>query len=357
MTRVLHARGDVTAMFLFFLGLFLGGWQLLVAWRRLSGLSLTGNPDRKCFSLVLGAVLVAGSCSWYFSTPGHFASPDVEGMETLLLLAAGLVTATLAQATLASAAGLLRTTGRRRQALVDWGEKTEIDVGGKSVPGRFTAGSGRAGGIPVLLLHDYGGSSSDLGDLASAIAAGGRPALAVDLDGHGANPRGISDASMSDLLEAASEELRRRSGGGDLDAAGIGLGAALAMELHRAGRTRRVFAVDPPPRDREGAALVNALRELGPVEVVRSFLKPPARREGGGRLSLARLIKELPEPGLMEPGEVAVAGTEGEWFVSQEVLEEWVKGIGLPGVILAAATHRSAVRDAALLEALTSALS
>ncbi|MBN2168028.1 MAG: hypothetical protein JW738_02190, partial [Actinobacteria bacterium] len=85
MKNVVHARGDLLDMLILFFLLALGLWQLLIAWKKLHGLSLTGYPDRKRWSITLGFVIIAFSCAWYFSQSGHFASPDVEGVETLVL--------------------------------------------------------------------------------------------------------------------------------------------------------------------------------------------------------------------------------------------------------------------------------
>ncbi len=113
MTRLVHMRGDVAGMFLLFLVGFLGLWQLLVAWKRLHGLSLTGCPDRRWASAALGAALVAGACGWYFSRPNHFVYPDVEGAETVFLFALGLAAASLLQMLLATLADLYLWRGPR----------------------------------------------------------------------------------------------------------------------------------------------------------------------------------------------------------------------------------------------------
>lgn len=97
---MLHLRGDITGMFLFFLLMFIGLWQIVVAWKKLDGLSITGYHDRRGLSAVIGVAILVGSCGWYFSRPGHFASPDVEGIETLILLTCALIAATALQVSL-----------------------------------------------------------------------------------------------------------------------------------------------------------------------------------------------------------------------------------------------------------------
>jgi hypothetical protein len=112
-TRILHMRGDISGMFLFLVLLILGLWQLVVAWKGLNGFSLTGYQDRRKLSIVLGLAIITVASIWYFSRPGHFASPDLEGMETLILLALSIVVGTAIQAGLASLVYLL-TSGRHK---------------------------------------------------------------------------------------------------------------------------------------------------------------------------------------------------------------------------------------------------
>ncbi|MHB8896653.1 MAG: hypothetical protein ACYC99_15950, partial [Candidatus Geothermincolia bacterium] len=117
MTRLIHARGDLLGMFLFFTFFFVGLWQVVVAWKRLNGLSLTGCPDRKAASYVLGVAIMAGAGAWYFSHKGHFASPDLEGIETLVVMVGGLIVASVVQGAAAQLAWWSREALRnRRQA-------------------------------------------------------------------------------------------------------------------------------------------------------------------------------------------------------------------------------------------------
>lgn len=357
MSKVIHMRGDIADMFVLFLFVFLGAWQVLVAWYRLSGFSLTGYPDRRCWSMVTGAVLVAGSCSWYFSTPGHFASPDVEGVETMLLLVAGLVAATATHVALVLLVQLARRPRGKAVPFRTPVEELSIAVGGASVPSWFEPARGAgAKATPALLLHDYGGGRNDLCALASALAESGHSALAVELDGHGDNPRDIDSPVMSDLLEAAAHALMRRAGSEAFVAVGVGLGGTLAIELFRKGLADRAVALDPPARDGDGFPAVNALGELGPLEVARAFARPPARGAGGTRLSLARLLAGLPAAGALEPGRVIVVGTQEKWFNAPDTLEDFVRASGLPGTLPVPSRHGTIARDAGAMEAVVRAL-
>lgn len=357
MSRVIHMRGDTADMFLLFLFFFLGVWQVLVAWYRLSGFSLTGYPDRRCWSMVIGAVLIAGSCSWYFSTPGHFASPDVEGIETMMLLVAGLVAATATHVALVLLVQFARRPPGKAVSSKTPGEELSITVGVASVPSWFAPARGAgAKATPVLLLHDYGGDRNDLRALEEALAQSGHAALAVELDGHGDNPRDIDSPVMSDLLEAAARALMQKAGSEAFVAVGVGLGGALAIELFRKGLADRAVAVDPPARDGDGFPAVNSLSELGPLEVARAFARPPARGAGGNRLSLARLLAGLPAPGALEPGRVIVVGTQEKWFNAPDALEDFVRASGLPGTLPVPSRHGTIARDAGTLEAVVRAL-
>lgn len=351
-------RGDITGMFILFVLGFLGIWQIVIAVFRLNGLSLTGYPDRRWWSAVLGAALVVGSCAWYFSRPGHFAAPDVEGIETLIVLVGGLILATLVQALLASAAMALR---RKRRDAAEWArnlEEVELSVGGASVPASFKRGTSQGMPlVPVLLLHDYAGVRQDLGSIAASLSAQGHAILAVDLDGHGDNPRDAASDSMEELLDAAAMRLQELTGSDGLYAIGVGFGGALAIELARRGVATRAVAVDPPARDPDGYAAINATRELWPAGMVGAFIKPPVRGQGGKRASLAKLIKGLPVPGPLAPGTVTVLGTRGRWLNRPEALGAFTTSLGTPEPAMLPGNHTtmplSEETHRAILEALT----
>jgi pimeloyl-ACP methyl ester carboxylesterase len=344
LTRIIHMRGDVTGMLILFVVAFLGIWQIVVAYLRLNGLSLTGYPDRRCFSKIIGAVLVAGSCSWYFSKPGHFASPDVEGIETLILLLAGIVIATALQVIFAGAAHQIWHLRRRPQKHAEGAgglEELSLDADGTKVGGEFrpAAKDSEKNTVPVLLLHDYGSSKEGVRDLAGRLAAGGHPTLTFDLDGHGGNPRHVTSPAMEDLLGSAVSALRSRTGEGPVAAVGVGLGGILAMDLLSRGVAERAVAIDPPARDEDGYGWVNVLRELGPFEVISAFFKPPARGPGGKRISLNRLLKELPPVGSLPPDKVRIIGTSERWFNSPVVLGSFAAMFGVPEPVLLPGNH------------------
>jgi len=350
-------RGDVAGMFIFFVIAFLGAWQFIVAAFRLNGLSLTGYPDRKWLSGLLGGLLVAGACTWYFSRPGHFASPDVEGIETFIVLTGGLIVATVAQAIMASVITLLR---RRRSADARaplTAEDFELEVAGARVTSRFVPAIGKAqAGCDVLLLHDFGGTIADLDALAAALAQAGHCALAVELDGHGNSPREITSASMDELLDAAAAELRKRNGDGPVNAVGAGFGGHLAIELARRGTASRAVAIDPPARDAEGYSEINAMRESTPVRIVTAFFKPPARGTDGKRSSLSRLLHMLPPPEQIPSGSVTVLGTSERWLNRPTALEAFAASIGSDSAKMLVGTHSSLPDSKEAIEEVLAAL-
>jgi pimeloyl-ACP methyl ester carboxylesterase len=346
MTRIIHMRGDVIGMLILFVVAFLGIWQIVVARLRLNGLSITGYPDRGCFSKIIGAVLLAGSCSWYFSQPGHFASPDVEGLETLVLLVVGLVAATVLQVLLAVAVRQIQRTLQRSQKRTEETEAAEgisVDAGGTPVDARYLPGSRDEGesSIQVLLLHDYGGRKEDLSMLAVRLAGGGHATLAVDLDGHGESPRAVSSPAMADLLDSAASALRRQTGEQLLAVVGVGFGGVLAMDLLARGVADQAVAVDPPARDERGFVRVNVFREFGPVNLFAAFIKPRAVGPGGKRVSLSRLLVHMPAPAPLSPHKVAVIGTSERWLNSPAALTSFAGLCGVSEPVLLPGNHSS----------------
>jgi pimeloyl-ACP methyl ester carboxylesterase len=344
LTRIIHMRGDVTGMLILFVVAFLGIWQIAVAYLRLNGLSISGYPDRSCFSKIIGAVLVAGSCAWYFSKPGHFASPDVEGIETLILLFAGIVIATVLQVLLAGAARWIqRIRSHPQQHAEEAGavEEFSIDVDSTKVEAEYlsAAKDSEENAAPVLLLHDYGSSKEGVRSLAGRLSAGGHSTLTVDLDGHGGNPRAVTSPAMEDLLDSAASALRRRTGGEPLVAVGVGLGGILAMNLVSRGVAEKAVAIDPPARDEDGYGWVNVLRELGPFEVIAAFFKPAARGPGGKHLSLNRLLAESPQTRPLPQDKVTIIGTSERWFNSPVVLGSFAAMYGVLEPVLLPGNH------------------
>lgn len=360
MTRIIHMRGDVTGMLILFVVAFLGIWQLMVAYLRLNGLSITGYPDRGCWSKIIGAVLLVGSCSWYFSKPGHFASPDVEGIETLIVLLGGVVIATVLQLLLA---GVARQLGRRRSQsraeAAGAAEDLPISVDGTQVGARYHPGARdlKKNAAPVLLLHDYGGSKEDVAFLAARLAASGHATLTVDLEGHGGNPRAVTSPAMTDLLDAAASTLRQKTGEKPLTVVGIGFGAVLALDVVARGAAERAVAIDPPARDEQGCARVNVFRELGPLAVVSAFIKPQARGPCDKPLSLARLLQELPAPGSLPPGKVTIIGTSEKWFNSPTELTTFAVLSGVPEPLFLPGNHTTIAAREETVEATLASLS
>jgi len=363
MTHLMHMRGDLPAMFLFFVFFFLGLWQVVVAWKRLNGLSLTGRPDRRAVSYAVGAAIAAASCAWYFSGMGHFASPDLEGAETLLVMSGGLVVATLIQGALAQMAFVMRRSlgsgSSRPDRARSCGEELSVELPGASVPGTFfRRGEPRAVGGAVLLLHDYGGTRADAARLAEAFANRGYDTLTVDLDGHGLNPRGVGDPAMRELLDGALEELKTRSRNTRTDAVGAGLGGLLAIELASRGAVRSAVAIDPPARDARGHHDVDAFRECSLASVLAEAARPAARAEGGKRIGLSRLIASLPAPRFAAGQEavVTVLGTCRTWLNNPASLAAFTREHGLSAPVQVEGTHGSLVRREDTAEAVARVL-
>jgi pimeloyl-ACP methyl ester carboxylesterase len=328
MSKLIHMRGDLLGMFLFFVVFFVGLWQVIVAWKRLNGLSLTGRPDNRIASCAIGVVVMAGSLAWYFSGKGHFAYPDLEGIETLVVMVGGLVVGTAVELALAWLASSVRRALLQRgstAAAASRGEELSLDVEGTPVLCTMYSPDEGAAGVPVLLLHDYAGSRADVGAVAALLSSLGHVTLSVDLDGHGANTRDIDDPSMGALFTAATDLLKEKSAVDDVAAVGIGLGGLLAMGLMSSGAARKAVAIDPPARDEAGHHDVNALRELGIGKVLAECTRPSARGQGGGRLSLSKLIASLPAASCEETGEgvMAIIGTREVWFNEPASLKDF----------------------------------
>ena len=359
---MIHMRGDITGALLFCTLLFLGIWQLVVSWKKLNGFSLTGYPDRRKLSFVFGLVLVIGACGWYLSRPGHFASPDVEGSEMLLLLVVGFLAATVIQGALASVAfrrKYLRyppaSEGERGEEPL---EKLAVPVEESLVPALFGP---PAGGEPtvagVLLLHDYSGTKEDTNHIAAYLRARGHATLAVDLDGHGENPRGVISPSMEALMNEAATLLRDRSSRSEISVVGIGLGGTLAIRLAAADASvERAVALDPPTTEDGGWPTVNALRELKPIDLAAGFLRPAARSEDKGGITLSKMLVLMPPAGTAGNG-VTVIGTAGTWFNSPAALRGCYGECGPGKLVLLPGRHASIASGKTTLEAILNALS
>ena len=321
MSRLIHMRGDILGMFLFLTWLLLGVAQVLVAARRLNGMSLTGYPDRRWASLLLGLALAAGACGWYFSRPGHFASADLEGTETLIVLVGALLAAAVVQLVLAQVVGSIRTAfAATREEVGPTGETVSFEAGGGEVPASYFPAEGKRG-VPVLLLHDYGGTRADVSLLAKALSEGGHAVVAPDLCGHGDNSRPVEPGALEAMVEGAAGWLEDRENYEAVSAVGVGLGGTLAVGIARKGLVWRAIAIDPPARDDSGFPDVDSLREMRPLDLMASFFRPKAKAASGRRKSQARVLLEMPLP--VEEGEgghVTVIGTSGTWFNARTAL-------------------------------------
>ncbi|MBN1288201.1 MAG: alpha/beta hydrolase [Actinobacteria bacterium] len=326
MKNVVHARGDLPAMLIMFFFLALGLWQFLVAWKKLNGISLTGCPDRKYWTIAAGLLMIVISGSWYFSEPSHFAAPDVEGVETLVLLTLGILAATIAQFFLSF---IFRITGisfarKKRVGLpvpeAGGTETVYVETDGLRVPALLMNPCETGDiNVPVMLIHEYGGSREDLRGLATFLSSEGHASIAFDIDGHGMNPRGLSSPFMEITVEAMAETLVERTGSNEIVVVGVGMGGIAAVKC--AGDREEVLhavAVDPTAIAADGSCAVNALRELNILDVLVSAFKPPARHEPGTRVSLSKLIGGMKVPENIASGNVTVLSTAGTWLNSPE---------------------------------------
>jgi pimeloyl-ACP methyl ester carboxylesterase len=87
-----------------------------------------------------------------------------------------------------------RARGRRTGRYPDGATPFSFSVLEHDLAG-YTLGSGD----PVLLLHGWGGASTDMGPLAASVAAAGYQAVAIDLPGHG-----VDRKSRTDLFRMAA---------------------------------------------------------------------------------------------------------------------------------------------------------
>lgn len=131
------------------------------------------------------------------------------------------------------------------------GDGVDEPVATQSVPGRpwrqivpTSKGSlhvyqaGPPDGVPVLLLHDAGGSSASLAPLVSALGAH-RRVICPDLPGHGESEGqlGADGATLADCAGVAME-LLAALGVAHADVAGVGAGALVGLEILRTAESR-----------------------------------------------------------------------------------------------------------------------
>lgn len=101
----------------------------------------------------------------------------------------------------------------------------------------------RGSGRPLLLIHGLGGSHASWETIASRLEAE-REVIGVDLPGFGATQPlagAPSIATLADTLEAFLDEHDLDG----VDVVGTSMGARLALELARRGRTGATIALDP----------------------------------------------------------------------------------------------------------------
>lgn len=351
-------------MFLFFLGVFFGILQIIVSKKKLNGISITGYPDRGKLSFFTGLLLIVISCAIYFWRPGHFAYPDVEGIETLLLLVGGLVAALLLQLVISSFA--FRSSYKRLSTAAGGenptfdsplrsAESFEFPVGKSKVPSLYLeskSGKEKLGG--VLLIHGYGGSKKQMLGLGGYLANRGYGVMLFDLDGHGENPRNIENPAMTSLIEKAAHELASRCQRASLAVVGYGFGGLLAIDtLGKTESVETVVAVDPIAMDTSGSPTANAAREVKGVEIIKSALAPPARGHNGKHVSLKKLLEnmEIPEP--KSRGRLLVLSTSKTWFNDPEDISRFASYVGADKVERVDANHASIAKSPSALEKLT----
>ena len=110
-------------------------------------------------------------------------------------------------------------------------ETRTVTVGGVNLRLRI-AGSGGGGGAPLILLHGLGGDSTSW-TLNQRPLAAARPAIAVDLPGHGGSGREVGDGTVPALGRLLTG-LPDRLGIDRFHLVGFSFGAGVAMDL--AGR-------------------------------------------------------------------------------------------------------------------------
>ena len=121
---------------------------------------------------------------------------------------------------------------------------------------------GGRGGLPVLLLHEAGGSTQTVRALADALVDG-REVLAMDLPGHGESELRPSGAETSVAGSAAAVlSVLNALGLPLVDVLGVEAGGLVGLELVRLapGRVRRIVLLEPPACDDDLAA---SIREQG----------------------------------------------------------------------------------------------
>jgi pimeloyl-ACP methyl ester carboxylesterase len=121
--------------------------------------------------------------------------------------------------------------------------------------GRETAGFTLGSGDPVLLLHGWGGASTDMAPLAAELAAAGYLAVVPDLPGHGSDRGRNTDVfRMAATADAAVGRF-----GPPRAVVAHSFGAVVTFAAFQHGGPDRVVLVAPAVR---GAFFIEAFKEI-----------------------------------------------------------------------------------------------
>ncbi|MCW2785598.1 MAG: lipase class 2 [Marmoricola sp.] len=115
---------------------------------------------------------------------------------------------------------------------------------------------------PVLLVPGYGGSTSGLEVLASALRASGRDAVVVTLGGGGTGDL----HRQADRLDTDVHRVLRRTGSGSVDLVGYSAGGVVVRlwvaEHHGGGIARRIVTLGSP---QHGTAVAGLASDIAPT--------------------------------------------------------------------------------------------
>lgn len=112
------------------------------------------------------------------------------------------------------------------------------------VLGHDVVGYVMGSGEPVFLLHGWGGASTDMAPLASAVADAGYKAVAVDLPGHGSDRGSYTDVfRMAAMVDAAVHEF-----GPPRSVVAHSFGAVITFAAFQHGGPQSVVLVAPAVR-------------------------------------------------------------------------------------------------------------
>jgi len=183
----------------------------------------------------------------------------------------------------------------------------------------------------ALVIHSYGGSKEEVLGLASRIAELGLVAYAMDLGGHGQNPRRFNRGVVEEV-EAVIAHLQRL---GRVVAVGHSLGGRLAL----ASAADYAFAISPALARAYGAATRNGLDDFRSYRV----------REASQAVNLD-LLRSLPE---WRPGPLPAAIAFGSRDVP-EIIEACraVAALGADVTEIPRAMHQDIIQLEATFEVL-----